>query len=137
MCAAALLAPAAANAAPAAPSAAAPNGVVQDARCLMIMGALTSSKDQSVAMEAQFGVAYFAGRIKARDPSFNFGTRLQAVASGMNGQPMQAEANRCAPAVAQALSELQAAQKSFTPPPSPSAPSGAAPAPKPTPTPGH
>ena len=52
-CAVALLTPVAAVAAtprtaPAAPAAASP--VTQDARCLMIMGALTGAKDQSTAM---------------------------------------------------------------------------------------
>lgn len=112
-----LLLPVAAAAAPSSPTAAAASPVTQDARCLMVMGALTSAKDQNTAMEAQFGVAYFAGRIKAREPSFNLGTRLQTIAAGMNGQPMQAEASRCGPMVVEALSQLQAAQRSFAPPP--------------------
>lgn len=128
---AALLTPAAAAAATAAaPPAASP--ALQDARCLMVMGALSASQDQNTAIDAQFGVAYFAGRIKARDPSFNLGTRLPAVAASLNGQPMQAEASRCGPMVVEALKELQAAQRAFAPPP---AASGAAP--PPTTTPGH
>jgi hypothetical protein len=133
-CAAALFIPAAAAAATSS-TAAAPSGVTQDARCLMIMGALTGSKDQNAAMEAQFGVAYFAGRIKARDPSFNFGARLPAVAAGMNGQPMQAEANRCGPMVVEALQQLDAAQKSFAPPPGATGQAKPPAAPPPTQTP--
>jgi hypothetical protein len=105
-----LAAVAATTAAPAA------GGVSDDARCLMTMAAFTSAKDPNTASSAQFGVAYFAGRIKARDPSFNFGQRLKAVAASMNGQNLQAEADRCGTLVVEALRELQVAQGSFAPP---------------------
>jgi hypothetical protein len=116
LCAAAFLSPAAALAAtPAAP--AATGGVAEDARCLLTMAAFTGAKDQNTSNTAQLGVIYFAGRIKARDPSFNLATRLPAVAASMNGKPMQAEADRCGPLVLEALKELQGAQAALGPPP--------------------
>jgi len=118
LCATALLSPVAAAAAPAGASAggakAAPSAVTQDARCLLTMTAFTKAKDPNTAAMAQLGVVYFAGRIKARDPSFSFAARLQPLAASMNGQPLQAEANRCGPMVLGALRELQSA---FPPPP--------------------
>jgi hypothetical protein len=109
---------------------AAPTGVAEDARCLMIMGTLTGSKDQGAAATGQLGIAYYAGRIKAREPSYDLGVRLPAVASTLNGQNIQAEGERCAAAVVGMMRELQTAQKSFAPPPAAGAP-GAAPAAKP------
>lgn len=118
-----MLAPLAASAAPAA------GGVAADARCLMTMAALTSAPDATRARTAQVGVIFFAGRIKAQDPSYNFGTRLKAVAEGMSRETVAAEAQRCGPMLVDTLKELDAAQKTF-PQPKP-APSGSAPAAKP------
>jgi hypothetical protein len=112
------LAAVAAPSTPAAPAAPATGGVNDEARCLMTMAAFTGAKDPNTANSAQFGVAYFAGRIKARDPSYDLGTRLKAVAAGMSGQNVQAEADRCGAMVLQALKELQVAQAAFGPPPS-------------------
>jgi hypothetical protein len=108
------LSPLAAAAATPAPAA---GGVNDEARCLMTMAAFTSNKDPNTATSAQFGVAYFAGRIKARDPSYNLAARLKTVAAGMNGQNLQADASRCGAMVIEALKELQAAQSTFGPPP--------------------
>ncbi len=113
-------------AAGAATPAAGATGVNEEARCLLTMATFTGAKDPNTATSAQFGVAYFAGRIKARDPSYDFSQRLKTVAASLNGQPMQAEADRCGAMVLEALRELQAAQASFGPPPAaaakPSAP---------------
>jgi hypothetical protein len=105
---------------------AASGGVAADARCLMTMAALTSSPDAARARTAQVGVIFFAGRIKAQDPSYDFGTRLKTVAASMTRETVAAEAQRCGPMLVDTLKELDAAQKSF-PPPKP-APTGAAPA---------
>jgi hypothetical protein len=105
-----------------------PSGVTADARCLMTMAALTSAQDATRARTAQVGVIFFAGRIKAQDPSYDFGTRLKAVATGMTRETLTAEAQRCGPILVDTLRELDNAQKSF-PPAKPAAPTGAAPAP--------
>ncbi|CAN7285761.1 hypothetical protein LJR225_001470 [Phenylobacterium sp. LjRoot225] len=86
-----------------------------DARCLMTMAALTSSKDEAKARTAQAGVIYFAGRVKADDPSYNFGVKLKDVAASMSRETLAAEAQRCGPILVSALRELDAAQKSFPP----------------------
>lgn len=125
ICAAAALSPLAAAAAPAAGGAA--GGVASDARCLMTMAALASSKDENSSRIGQAGVVYFAGRVKAVEPGYDFSTRLKTVAASMNGQNLQAEAQRCGPMVVATLNQLQAAQKSFAPPPG----SAAGPPPKP------
>jgi len=111
------LAPLAAAAATPAPAPA--GGSAADARCLMTMAALASSQDENSARLGQAGVVFFAGRIKAQDPTYDLGARLKAVAQSMNGENIQAEAQRCGPMVIETLNQLQTAQKSFgsTPPP--------------------
>lgn len=119
LCASFALAPLAAVAAPAAPG-----GVAADARCLMTMAALTSSTDQTRSRTAQVGVIFFAGRIKAQDPSYDFGAKLKAVATGMTRETITADAQRCGPLLLDTLKELDAAQKTF-PAPAPAKPAGA------------
>jgi hypothetical protein len=111
--AAAAMTPVAASAAPPAQG-----GVNGDARCLMTMAALASSQDQGQARFGQEAVIYFAGRVKAKDPTFDFSTRLKPIAATLNPDALQAEAQRCGPMVVQTMEELQSAQKSFGPPPS-------------------
>jgi hypothetical protein len=122
------LSPLAAAAAPAASAA-----VAGDARCLMTMAALSSSSDQTRARTAQVGVIYFAGRIKAQDPSYDFGSQLKTVATSLNRDTLNAEAQRCGPLLVETLRQLDAAQKSS--PQAKPAPTGAAPAAKPAPKP--
>lgn len=98
-----------------------------DARCLMTMAALTSSKDETQARQAQVGVIYFAGRVKAEEPSYNFAAKLKAVAAGMSRETIATEVQRCAPILRNTMLELDAAQKSLAPP----QPAPAAAAPKP------
>ena len=114
----------------AAAPAAAPNGVTADARCLMTMAALSSAKEEARARAAQAGVIYFAGRIKARDPSYNFGTRLKDVGASLTREAVVAEAQRCGSLLTETLRELDTAQKSF-PAPKPAAPAAAKPPAKP------
>lgn len=103
------------------------SAVAADARCLMTMAALTSTPDATRARTAQVGVIFFAGRIKAQDPSYDFGTRLKSVASGMNRETVAAEAQRCGPMLVDTLKELDAAQKTFpAPKPAAQAPAPAA-----------
>ncbi len=124
VCAMAVFSPLAAFAATPAP----PTGVSADARCLMTMAAFTGAKDTNTASTAQLGVLYFAGRIKAQSPGYDLGTQLKAVAAGMSGQPLKAEADRCGPMVLEVLRELQAAQQALAPPPSAGAPAARPPA---------
>jgi hypothetical protein len=109
----------------------APNSVAADARCLMTMAAFTGAKDSNTASTAQLGVVYFAGRIKAQNPGYNLATQLKAVAAGMNGQPLKAEADRCGPMVLEVLRELEAAQQALAPPASTGAGAAKPPAPSP------
>jgi len=90
------------------------------------MAALTSAEDATRARTAQVGVIFFAGRIKAQDPSYDFGSRLKTVATGMSRETVQAEAKRCGPILVETLRELDVAQKSF-PAAKPAAPVGATP----------
>lgn len=117
ICTALALAPLPASAAASAGAAA------SDARCLMTMAALTTSKDEARARTAQAGVIYFAGRVKADDPTYNFSLKLKAVAAAMGPESIASEAQRCGPILVSSLRELDAAQKSFAPAASaPSAP---------------
>lgn len=119
--------------APFAAQAAAPaGGATADVRCLMTMAALTNSPNANQAKLAQLGVVYFAGRVKAQDPSYNFGSRLKTVAATLDRATLTAEAQRCGPMLTASLRELDEAQKAFTPPKAaaakPAAKAGAAPA---------
>lgn len=111
----------------AAAAAAAPaSSVDSDARCLLGMAALSNATDQNSARAGQIGVIYFAGRVSARDPGFDF-ARLRVMASGLNAQTMQAELQQtCGPMLNTAMQKLQAALASpptattpATPPPAP------------------
>jgi hypothetical protein len=102
-----------------------PSLAESDARCLLAMAALSNSSDQNAARFGQAGVVYFAGRVGARDPNFNF-TRLKTMAATMNSQIAQNELQqRCGPMLNSALSNLQAA---LAPPPSATTPAPAKPA---------
>jgi hypothetical protein len=110
------LTPALAASAPAAPAGS--SGAAADARCLMAMAAFSGASDQNTARMAQAGVLYFAGRIKAQDPSYNLGVQLKNVAASMTPQMMQTEAQqRCGPMLIEAMHELDAAQQALAPPP--------------------
>jgi len=107
LCAGFALAPLAAAAAPAA------GGAASDARCLMTMAAISGSQDAAQARLGQVGVIYFAGRVKAQDPSFDFATKLKPIADSLTRDTINAEAQRCGPLLTNTLRELDTAQKSF------------------------
>lgn len=112
------------------------SGVSGDARCLMTMAALTASKDPKQAQLATVGVAYFTGRVKAQDPSFNFATRLKPVAAEMTRAALTSEAQRCGPLLTASLRELDSALQSISPKPAAAAkPAAGKPATKPAPAP--
>jgi hypothetical protein len=116
-------APAARRAAAAAPA----SSLDSDARCLLGMAALSNATDQNSARAGQIGVIYFAGRVSARDPGFDF-ARLRTMASGMNAQTMQTELQQtCGPMLNTVMQKLQAALES---PPKASAPGAPPPAPQ-------
>lgn len=116
LCAGIALAPfATAIAAPAA------TGAANDARCLMAMAAISGSTDANQSRLGQVGVIYFAGRVKAQDPSFDFATKLKPIADSMNRDAIGQEAQRCGPILANTMRELDNAQKAF-PAPKPAAP---------------
>lgn len=100
-----------------------PSPTESDARCLLAMAALSNSSDQAAAHAGQVGVIYFAGRVAARDPNFNF-ARLRTLATTMTPQSTQAELQqRCGPLLNTAMQGLQAALA----PPAPAAPAAPAP----------
>jgi hypothetical protein len=106
------------------PSAAAAGGsspATADARCLLTMAALTSTQDAKTAHSAQVGAIYFAGRVKAQEPGFDFTTRLKPIAAGLNAQTLQSELQRCAPQVETAMTQLDSAFKALSPPAAPAA----------------
>ena len=104
---------------------AAPGGVTGDVRCLMAMAAMSGSQDANQSRLGQIGVVYFAGRVKAQDPSYDFAARLKPVAVSMTRENIVEEAKRCGPNLTATLRELDAAQKTF-PQPKPAAAPGAA-----------
>lgn len=124
VCAAAALIPAAAAAQGAASSPA-----TADARCLLAMVALSNSTDQNASRMGQMGVFYFAGRVKAHEPNYDF-ARLKPIAAAMTQQTAQTEVQRCGAMVESSMQQLQTA---LAPPPGAKPPAGA---PAPTQTPG-
>jgi len=88
-----------------------------DARCLLTMAALTNTKDANTARSAQIGVVYFAGRLKARDPAFDFTSRLKTVAASLDPKGLPAEVQRCGPMVETAMKQLDAGLNALAPPP--------------------
>ncbi len=86
--------------------------VTRDARCLLVMGAMGTDANSKTA--ALLGVFYYAGRISARDPGFDFSTRLRAVAEQIGDADFEGEAKRCGAEMTQASKSLDAAQASLT-----------------------
>ncbi|MDB5423915.1 MAG: hypothetical protein JWQ29_1331 [Phenylobacterium sp.] len=97
-----------------------------DIRCMLTMAALSGNKVNQP--QATFGLFYFAGRIKAQNPNFNFATDLKPMAAKMSPADFQAETTRCGPMVTAVMQGMQAAQASFGG--SPGAPPPAVPAKK-------
>jgi hypothetical protein len=104
-------------------------GVTGDVRCMLTMAAISANKANQP--QAGLGMFYFAGRIKAQNPAFNFATDLKPVATKMTQPDFEAELKRCGPMVVGVMQSLQAAQASFGPPPQPA--TGAAPPKAPAP----
>ena len=102
------------------------SGVTADVRCMLTMAAVANNKANQP--QAGLGMFFFAGRIKAQNPAFNFATDLKPVATKMTATDFEAEIKRCGPMVVSVMQGLQAAQASFGPPPQPA--TGATPPPK-------
>jgi hypothetical protein len=116
-----------AGAADAQPAKAQAVGPVADIRCMLTMAQLSNNKANQP--QAGFGLFYFAGRIRAQSPNFNFGTDLKPVAVKMTAADFEAETKRCGPMVVSVFQGLQAAQASMAPPAA-AAPPAAGPAKK-------
>lgn len=107
-------------------------GVNADARCLLAMAVLSTSKDERQAKSGEVGMAYYAGRVKARDPSYNFTARLKAVAATMNREAVVAEVPACGTAMSNSLRDLDGGLKTLSQAPAaPAAKPGPATPPKP------
>ena len=100
-------------------------GPASDVRCLLTMAALSGNKANQP--QASLGLFYFAGRVKAQAPAFNFATDLKPVATKMAPADYEAELKRCGPMV---VSVMQGMQASFGPPPGAQPPAAAGAAPK-------
>ena len=61
----------------------------------------------------QPGVIFFASRLTAEQPSYNFAERIKVLAAQMGPKELSAEARRCAPMVVRTLQALQAAQQTL------------------------
>ena len=97
-------------------------GPLADVRCMLTMAALSGNKANQP--QAGLGIFYFAGRIKAQAPAFNFATDLKPVAAKMGPPDFEAELKRCGPMVVSVMQSLQAAQASMGPPPGAKPPAG-------------
>jgi hypothetical protein len=98
-----------------------------DARCLLGMVALTNSKDANAQRLGQGGVIYFAGRIAARDPGYDF-ARLKALAATMDAKTAQTDLQQhCGPMFNKSMQQVTTAlappaAAAGAPPPAPPAP---------------
>jgi hypothetical protein len=116
----------------AATAAAPANASTEDARCLLTMAVLTSAKDAETARSAQMGVVFFAGRLKAREPNYDFTARLKPIAASLTGQNLKPDIERCGPIVQSAMNQLDGALRALSPPePAPSQTPAPAPGRKP------
>jgi hypothetical protein len=104
---------------PLAAAAQAPSPTDSDARCLLTMAAVTSQADANMAQSARIAVGYFAGRIKAREPSYDFANRLKPIAATLNGPALNNELKRCGPQVQASMTQLEAAFRALSPKPPP------------------
>jgi len=94
-----------------------------DERCLLEMVALSNATDPNAQKAGQGGVAYFVGRITAREPNFDF-ARLKQVAQTMEDKAADAELQqRCGPLFQKSMQSLATALSA-------PAPSSGSPAPK-------
>jgi hypothetical protein len=119
-----LLSPVAAVAAPAAAGAA----IEADARCMLTMAALAAQTTDDKRQEsARIAVGFFAGRVKARDPGYDFTTRLKPLAARLDRPHLETELKRCGPLVQAPMTQLEAAFRALSPPAASKPPPAAAP----------
>ena len=92
--------------------------VEQDTRCLLAMGALANNpKNRTMAL---LGVYYFAGRITAAEPGFDFSAGLKKAAATTTAEQVNTAAHECAAEVGRRAQALNAAQATLaTAPPLP------------------
>jgi hypothetical protein len=82
--------------------------MLDDARCLLAMVALSNSNDPNAQRFAQGGIIYFTGRIAGRDPTFDL-ARLKSLAATMDLQSAQTDLQeRCGPIFERSLQQLDA-----------------------------
>ena len=93
-----------------------PTPEVSDERCLLVMIALSNADDETASRMGKTGALFFAGRLKGRDPNFDF-AKLKSVAATMNAQTAQDDLQkRCGPIVTGALQQLETALGGAQPP---------------------
>jgi hypothetical protein len=80
-----------------------------DAKCLLDMVALANAGSAETQQVGRDGVAFFTGRISAREPGFDF-MRLKTMAQTLNPQTAQTELQqRCGPMLQKYMGQLVAA----------------------------
>jgi hypothetical protein len=105
-----------------------------DARCLLVMVALSHAKNPAAARGGQVGVVFFSGRISARAPGYNY-AQLRSIAAHMTAKQVQSELQRCGPVLGGTLTQVRSALTPPRPAPAPAPPAnpgfgpGAGPAP--------
>ena len=92
----------------AATSATAQSSVKSDVRCMLTMSAVQGTPEQKQA--AQMGVYFFAGRLRAQNPSFDYATALRNEAAQMKVSDFQAALTPCGNQVKAVIQSLAAAQ---------------------------
>lgn len=94
--------------------------VPQDERCLITMAAMAGNPQY--ADIGQPGIIFFASRLTAEQPNYDFAARMKVLMAQMGPKDLSAEAQRCAPLVIHALQGLQAAERAIHPPAGSAAP---------------
>jgi hypothetical protein len=84
------------------------NTVTSDVRCMLTLSAVASDPNQRQA--AVMGIYYFAGRIKAQNPGYNFGPGLKAEGERMTVADFQKELKPCGDQMKATAAALEAAQ---------------------------
>lgn len=79
-----------------------------DLRCLALLSAALSQMEENQQGPMAAGVMYFVGRVDGRAPTVDLGRELQRVASGLTGEKIAAEGQRCSAILTEKGQILQA-----------------------------
>lgn len=85
------------------------DSLTADVRCMLTMSAVSGTPAQREA--ATMGVYYFAGRVKARQPSYNFSTGLKSEVARMHVADFQQALKPCTDQLKATVAALATAQE--------------------------